>query len=147
MSRFVLLDATPLGLSVHARQRPDFVEWLQEARVRGLVVVPEIADYELRRELLQANLVLSVRRLDRLISRVTYQPLSTTIMRRAARLWAETRQRGRPTADPHALDADVILAAGAQELVEAGHDVVVATDNARHLSLFVDARHWSDIEA
>ncbi len=109
--------------------------------------MPEIADYELRRELLQANLVLSVRRLDRLISRVTYQPLSTTIMRRAARLWAETRQRGRPTADPHALDADVILAAGAQELVEAGHDVVVATDNARHLSLFVDARHWSDIEA
>lgn len=67
-------------------------------------------------------------------------------MRRAAELWADARNRGRPTADIHALDADVILAAGAIELSSSGHQVVVVTDNARHLSLFVDARHWSEIE-
>jgi hypothetical protein len=47
---------------------------------------------------------------------------------------------------PLALDGDVILAAIALSIAAEGHEVVVATDNARHLSLFVDARHWSDIE-
>ena len=68
-------------------------------------------------------------------------------MRRAAELWAAARKRGRPTADPAALDADVILAAQAQLLAElTGDVVVVATDNARHLGQFVDARRWQEIE-
>jgi predicted nucleic acid-binding protein len=120
-----------------------FANWVEA--LQPILVVPEIADYEVRRELLRLDLALSVRRLDVLVARARYQPLSTPIMRRAARLWAQIRQQGRPTADPHALDADVILAAGAVELSERGHEVIVATDNARHLSLFVDARHWADI--
>jgi hypothetical protein len=53
--------------------------------------------------------------------------------------------QGVPTADPHALDVDVILSA--QVLAaEIGHaDFTVATANVSHLSLFVSARLWSAI--
>lgn len=39
--------------------------------------------------------------------------MNTAIMLQAAQFWAEARQRGIPTADPKALDGDVILAAQA----------------------------------
>ena len=63
-------------------------------------------------------------------------------MLRAAELWADARRRGKPTADPKELDADVILAAQA---IEAG--AIVATENVGHLSRYVTARHWSAIVA
>ena len=66
--------------------------------------------------------------------------LSTPIMLRAAELWAEARRRGRPTADPQALDCDVILAAQALAM-----DATVVTDNVGHLALFVEAKSWRDI--
>ena len=76
-----------------------------------------------------------------------YFPITTDVMRRAAQLWADARNRGRPTADPKALDADVILAAQAQLIGEAAGDrVIVATDNIRHLAQFVEARSWQEIE-
>jgi predicted nucleic acid-binding protein len=112
----------------------------------ALIVVPEIADYEVRRELVRAGLEDSVALLDDFVSSVLYEPITTQIMRSAAELWARSRRGGPPTADVHALDADVILAATALAIAEDGHEVVVATDNARHLSLFVDARHWSEIK-
>ena len=60
----------------------------------------------------------------------------------AAQLWADARNRGKPTADRNALDGDVILAAQAIWEVNAGNEVVIATTNVRHLSQFVDAREW-----
>ncbi|MEX0781072.1 MAG: nucleic acid-binding protein [Dehalococcoidia bacterium] len=129
---------------MNPRRGLEFTDWLKASR--QLLVIPEIADYEVRRELIRAGLPLSLRRLDALVTASRYQPLSTSIMRSAARLWAQSRQQGRPTSDPHSLDADVILAATALSIAADGHQVIVATDNARHLGLFVDARHWSDIE-
>jgi predicted nucleic acid-binding protein len=105
-----------------------------------MVILPEIADYEVRRELLLAGLSRSLQRLDGLKQVLTYQPVTTPVMLRAAELWAMARRSGQPTTDRHALDGDVILAA---QVEEAGG--IVATDNARHLARFVDAREWSDI--
>jgi hypothetical protein len=66
-------------------------------------------------------------------------------LRLAAELWARTRQKGRPTADTHALDIDVILAAQVLNLKPKPTNVVVATSNLKHLSLFVPAALWADI--
>ena len=104
------------------------------------IIVPEITDYELRRNLLLEGLTESVRRLDRLKVVLTYLPLDTRAILRAAAFWAQARKSGKPTADPKELDVDVILAAQA---VEAGGTVV--TENVGHLALFVEAWDWRDI--
>ena len=84
-----------------------------------------------------------LQRLDDLIEIVGYLPLTTAVMRDAAELWAQVRQSGLPTADRHALDGDVILAAQARSIP--ADDVVVATTNVGHLARLVDAALWTDI--
>jgi predicted nucleic acid-binding protein len=69
-----------------------------------------------------------------------YLPLDTSMMRRAAELWARARNMGLPTAPPEALDGDVILAAQAERVA-----AVVATTNVGHLARFVSADHWRNI--
>jgi predicted nucleic acid-binding protein len=137
----VILDAGPLGKIAHPRRNPEVNAWYTGLLAAGVtVIIPEIADYEVRRELLLAGLSDALRRLDGLKLVLVYLPLSTEAMHRAAELWAIARRSGQPTADRHALDGDVILAAQAEE---AGG--IVATDNVRHLARFVDAREWRDI--
>ena len=115
-----MLDAGPLGLVTNPRRSQPSVacaQWVQALVARGRrVIVPEIADYEVRRELLRANRVSGLVRLDGLARLLEYLPLTTAAMRQAAVFWAQARQQGQPTADDKALDGDVILAAQAMTL-------------------------------
>jgi predicted nucleic acid-binding protein len=147
MTKIVLLDAGPLSAVIHPRanRNREIKDWLQDQLRAGCeIVVPEIADYEVRRELLRANKAPSVERLDAL-KVIGYIPLSTEVMLRAAELWARARQARQATADDKALDADVILAAQAISVGGSGDDVVIATTNVGHLSRFAQAKVWSDI--
>ena len=147
VSQTVLLDSGPLGLLTNpnvSERATQCVKWLQKVVTSGAtVIVPEIADYEIRRELLRANKTEGIRRLDNLISQTDYLAITTTTMRQAAKYWADVRQRGQPTAADLALDADVILAAQATTLNQT--NVVIATTNVKHLSRFTQAMLWSDI--
>ena len=148
MSQVVLLDTGPLGLASaprRSRQSTACAEWLDSLLAQGTqVVLPEIADCEVRRELLRADKVKSIARLDALARLLEYVPITTALMRRAAQLWATARQQGKPTADEKPLDGDVILAAQAESL--STPDLVVATRNLRHTSQFVSAALWPDIK-
>ncbi|HLH22492.1 MAG TPA: hypothetical protein VK066_08205 [Chloroflexota bacterium] len=73
---------------------------------------------------------------------MTYLPLTTATMQRAAELWAAARRRGMPTADPKELDGDVILAAQALQVGGA-----IVTENVGHLAQFVEAKSWREITA
>ena len=126
-----VLDSSPLGLLSNSLANPEALqcyECLKALIDSGhRVLTSEICDYEVRRELLRAN-----------------RPRG--IDRRAAQLWAEARRRRRPTADPAALDADVILAAQVQLFAEAMREPVeVVTTNARHLQQFVGTTRWQEI--
>ncbi|WP_204105727.1 MULTISPECIES: nucleic acid-binding protein [Spirulina sp. CCY15215] len=150
MSRAILLDTGPLGMIVNPKASSAIVRacklWFNSLLAQDeKVILPEISDYEVRRELIRANKVASLRRLDTFKRALEYHPLTTEIMLKAAELWADVRRRGRPTADPQALDGDVILAAQAMMVKEMGYDAIVATTNVKHLSLFVDARDWQEI--
>lgn len=98
MSKVVLLDAGPLGMVTHPRKNPEIKTWLQQLLRRGVVVmVPEIADYEVRRELLRAGKRKGVARLDALKTAIGYVPLTTETMLKAAEFWAQARRQGQPT--------------------------------------------------
>lgn len=148
MSPVILLDSGPLGLVTLRRglaKGDSCNRWLKsKLHASRRLVDPEITDYEVRRELLRVGKSAGIARLDVLCGSLEYLPITTVAMRRAAELWAEARRAGRPTADRHALDADVILAAQAETMgVE---DFVIATTNIAHLSRFVPAKLWTEID-
>ncbi len=149
MTSVIVLDTGPLGILTNPHQTADVVActaWLRSMLATGArVVLPEIADYELRRELLRAGKQNGLRRLDTAGRTLDYLPLTTAMLRRAAELWAELRRQGLPTADAHAIDADAILAAQALLAASPGDDLVVATTNVGHLSRIVPAQRWQDI--
>ena len=149
VGRVVLLDAGPLGLVTNPRRAPVAVScagWLQTLVAAGArVIVPEIADYEVRRELLRANKLRGIGHLDALARLLEYLPITTATMRQAARFWAQARQLGQPTAGDKTLDADVILAAQAVTL--GVPDVVIATTNVGHLARLAPADLWHNIQA
>jgi predicted nucleic acid-binding protein len=121
--------------------------WIQRKANGALIVIPEIADYEVRRGLLCDGTAEGIERLDQLRDDLGhYIPITTGAMRRAAELWAEARRRGFATADDKEIDADVILAAQALLFAGLADELIVATYNERHLSRYLDARHWKDIE-
>lgn len=137
----IILDSGPLSRVSHPRPNPDIVQWLKSKLRDGVeILVPEITDYEVRRELLRSGKTEGVSRLDALKTHLTYVPLDTPTMLRAAEFWARVRNMGKPTADPKELDGDVILAAQAERT-----GAVVATENIGHLSLLVNAKRWQDI--
>lgn len=149
MSTIVLLDAGPLGMLANPNATPTTRRcrtWVEQLLNKGArVFIPEIADYEIRRELLRAELTPSVTRLDDLKQILSYAPLSTPIMLKAAEFWAQMRRQGQPTADDKALDGDVILAAQAAILGQQGETVVIATTNVGHLNRMVSAYLWYEI--
>ena len=109
-----------------------------------LIVASEIADYEIRRELLRLGANAESRRFNRLVAALVYDPITTPAMRLAADCWSHVRRAGLPTADPQALDSDYILAAQATLLGDPDDDVVIATTNVGHLGRFprVRAEFW-----
>jgi predicted nucleic acid-binding protein len=99
-----------------------------------------------RRELIRANKLQSVQQLDRFKTVLEYIPLNTEMILKAAELWAQVRQMGQPTADPNALDGDVILAAQTITIAQQRQqEIIIATTNVGHLSRFTTAQHWRDI--
>jgi predicted nucleic acid-binding protein len=120
MKQVIVLDSGPLGMVTNPRATGETKacnRWLQTLLTKGvLVYVPEIADYEVRRELLRANKNEGIRRLDQLQQTIRYLPITTDVMRKAAEFWATVRKQGKSTADD------------------------------KHLSLFAQAKLWSDIK-
>jgi hypothetical protein len=149
MSLIVLLDAGPLGMITNPKSSPEneaCKNWFATLAYNGVeVVIPEIADYEVRRELLRAGKDRGLGRLNALKGMLEYAPITTSVMLKAAEFWATARNVGRQSADDASLDADMILAAQAGALVRAGDETVIATTNVRHLALFASARIWREI--
>ncbi|MEA5509337.1 PIN domain-containing protein [Crocosphaera sp. UHCC 0190] len=148
--RIILLDTGIVGIisnpKASSSEAKNCQQWFKRLLNKGEhFILPEIVDYEIRRELLRANKSQGLKRLDELKQIITYLPLNTEVILLAAQFWANARNQGKPTADNHSLDGDVILAAQARYEALKGYSVVIVTTNTKHLSLFVDARLWQEI--
>ncbi|MDC0835818.1 PIN domain-containing protein [Geitlerinema sp. CS-897] len=147
--KFILSDTGLLGYVTNPKSNElneKCKQWLARSlSKRYKVLVPEIADYEVRRELLRANKQKGLQRLNDLVDRLGYVPISREIMLKAAEFWANSRREGKPTAPDLALDADVILAAQAVSLQRFDNEVIIATTNVKHLIRFANAQFWQDV--
>ena len=146
----VFLDTGVLGaVTQRAGAKPESdacKQWETDLTAQGVkVFVPEIAAYELRREWILQNNPNALLRLDTFISAATYRfvPMDTPAFDEAARLWADVRKRGVPTASRDALDGDALIAA--QVMVWCAINgvslasVAVATGNVSDMERFTDA--------
>ena len=148
VARTIILDSGPLGLITNPNPTPQNIacaDWLKTLLSAGArVVIPEIVDYEIRRELLRANKQRGLQSLDTICRTLDFCSLNAQAMRLAAQLWADARQQGQPTANDDTIDIDVILAAQALCL---GVDFVIATTNVKHLQQFAASELWTTIDA
>ena len=99
----------------------------------------------MRRELVRAGKNQGIALLDtwNMAQPDRYLPLSDSALKLAADLWAQSRNEGTLPADPKELSCDVLIAAQALDY-RAMHgltdsDIMIATLNIGHLSLFVQA--------
>ncbi len=147
MVEVVNLDTGPLGLATNPKLSPETMacnQWLYALLDQDIqVIVAEIADYELRRELLRSNKYRGIAKLDMLIDTLDYLPLTTAAMRQAAAFWGLARQQGQPTSSDKTIDGDMILAGQAQTI--GNENFIIATTNVGHLSRFVPAELWTNI--
>ena len=150
MSGTIILDSRPVGLITQRPGKSSEADtcrrWYADLNASGCdIYLPEIVDYEVRRELTRSGRTASLTRLDLLAATAIYLPITTAAMRLASDLWAQARTGGWGTADPHALDGDVILAAQALTLTPAPVGLVVATGNVAHLARYLPAQEWTAI--
>ena len=149
MAQFFFLDAGPLMLAcrwrgpTHTRDAALFAEWRMRAQSSGSrIIVPAVADFEVRRKLIHLGDRAALVLLDDLIERLSYLEIAPGVMKAAAELWAWAKSSGRPIGDDRGLGADAILAAQVQLYCGVGDRATVITENRDHLSFFVDARSW-----
>lgn len=149
MSEVIFLDTGPLIYAVHPKAKiPDttesnFMQWLLACLEKGKkICIPEICDYELRRGLVKKGAAKQIKQLDDLKDTLEYIPINTPAMIKASELWGEARKKGKQTARDASLDADMILCG--QALIY-NSQLIIATTNVMHLSLFTDARLWDSI--
>lgn len=149
MTKAILVDSTPLGQITHPKVKPEIREWLEKINQQNInLLIPEIVDYELRRQLLLNNRFKSIARLDALIKNRLVLINRETILK-ACELWAWIRQQGLPTADSNNIDGDVILSAQAILQKQFYQEVTIVTENVKHLSRFcvygIIVEKWSEI--
>lgn len=122
-------------------------QWINDCEVAGhRVLVPAISYYEVLRELEQRQAMSQIARLKTFcLQPKRFISLTTDHLETAAQLWGRSRRAGLPTADPQALDGDVILAAQALSLGIAAPGLIVATTNLAHISRYVEADLWTNI--
>ena len=153
MPRVVYLDTGPLGLACYFRPHParesgKFQEWLNILSLKRVkIIIPSIADHELRRELMRIGAADSITQLDLIESGqhpdfpgIIYLPLTDPSIKRAAGLWAEARNLGHATAHEKALDGDVMIAAQALDHSGSASRFLIATANVADLSRYVGRR-------
>jgi hypothetical protein len=84
MTNLIVLDSNPLGLITNPKVSPITLQcqqWFKNLSSRNYFpVLPEIIDYEVRRELIRADKQSGIKRLDQLKAEIIYLPITTPVM-------------------------------------------------------------------
>ncbi len=152
----VFIDSGVLGILANPNksgEASDCEQWLYSLLSQGAYVCSsELCDYEVRRSLILESQrkphLNSIQNLDELQEVISFLPLTTLVLKKAASVWASSRSQGIPTADDKHLDVDIIICSQWQILKDEfpGRYIVIATTNVKHLSRFAEAQAWRNIK-
>lgn len=122
-------------------------QWIGACETAGhRMIVPAISYYEALREMEMRRATGQIARLKTFcLTTNRFLPLTTNHLELAAQLWGQTRRAGQPTADPQALDGDVILAAQAIALGFPPSQFIIATTNPGHITRYAPCDLWTNI--
>ncbi len=88
----IVLDTSIIGIVTNPKSSPTSfacTSWLKAKLANGdEIFLPEICDYEIRRELIRANKTQGLARLNTLKNLLNYLPITTNAMHKAADFWA-----------------------------------------------------------
>lgn len=157
----VIIETGVLGLlcnpkSEQGSEVQKCLDWFYTLPMQGKIALSlDICEYELRRNFIQECLngnnisKQSISILDELRTNkvIDFLPLTRDVLVSAARVWADLRIHGQPTANDAHLDIDCIIGAHYQLLKEEkpGQSITVATTNVKHISRFANAKEWHEI--
>lgn len=139
----VLFDNHYLNLCCRPKTEREYAKRLANRLIRDpylVVVIPAVIVYEMKRAYLlgfhyqtdpakREDFRLCLEKLDSLMAKWEYSPLTREILDDAAQLWADNQGNGQPNTSPERIDIDVIVAAEA--LRRRAH---VWTQNEKHFT-------------
>lgn len=146
------MDSGPLNEIIKPQPSTDVIRWLRFIDKNRIAVrVPEIIDYELRREIVLQYLVgkndssKSINRLNKYRKTERFIPINPSVtLTDACEIWAELRYIGQGTSDVKNIDVDVILAAQALSMKKDFDEVIIVTGNLSDICRFcyLDIKVW-----
>lgn len=151
----IFLDTNILGKLTNPNQLQSAFEcqiWFERLLARGVYFVSsELCFYEVKRGLVLAQkkggISKGIEKINDLRNVVDFLEINRQVADLATEIWAESRLKGKPTADEKNIDIDIIIAAHWQLLTGEfpGRTIIVSTTNIKHLSSFTNAQEWQDI--
>ncbi len=156
----VFLDTNILGLicnkNVSFDECQQCKKWFDTLFLRGVrIVTSDLCHYEVMRGLISSSIQsaepapgLKSLELLKTDGFLEFLPVSTEALNLAANLWARAFTSGQTTRSEKDIDIDIIISAQYQLLKDEfpGQQVIMATTNLKHLSIFCDAANWRDIK-
>lgn len=139
MSHLILLDSAPLGYLCNPRNIEKtrfFKNKLKDLEV--ILYLPEIIDYELRRNLELEGFSKSINLLDQFRQRHQILWLESDDFLKAAELWSWCRKEGYATTENKGIDIDVILVSQALSQLRNFYKVIILTADIGDLSIFCE---------
>ena len=156
----VFLDTNILGLicnkNISFEECQQCKKWFDTLFIRGVrLVTSDLCHYEVMRGLISSSIrsgkeAPGLKSLEILKTEgfLEFLPVATEAFGLAADFWARASTSGQTTRDEKDIDIDIIISAQYQLLKDEfpGQQVIVATTNLKHLSLFCNAANWRDIK-
>lgn len=140
-------DSESLEREGESREVYYCTEWLYRLLSKGAqVVIPNICDYEIRRELIRISSS-SVEELNNLRESLDCYEVTFDVLEEAAEIWAESRKISQPNTQKENIDVDCIVAACCRvlERENSGRVVILATKNIKDFQRTTNCALWQDI--
>ncbi len=133
-----LLDSTIVSKIIKRDDQSIKKRFQQALRNNSKILISPIVFYEVMRFFYHKKAVKEINFLLKLVDKLYWIDTNYNTWDKGAKIWAQARSIGRPTADEKSLDADVLIAAQAKE-----HNAVVVTKNTKHFTyLGVENEQW-----